>query len=126
MLPVVVLGATAVAAFDGAFKPSGQVWNVEGGPVLFVLDPEGSADLTDDDSDLEALRDSFRAWACVEGTSLRFEEGAEPGPRTVALDDGKNTLFWDETGNDCLMGPGTLGVTVGDVGSTPRPRRVRR
>lgn len=117
-LPVVLLASATAVAFDGAFKPLGGVWDLEGGPIVYVLDPAGSADLPDDDAELEALRDSFRAWACIEGTSLRFEEGAEPGPRRVATDDGKNTLFWDETGNECLMGPGTLGITVGDVGGT--------
>lgn len=113
------LMASSASAFDGAFKALGGVWDVEGGPITYVLDPTGSEDIADD-SDLEAIRSAFRGWACVPGTSVRFEEGDEPGPRVVATDDGVNTLFWDETGNDCLMGPGTLGVTVGDVGSDPR------
>lgn len=119
--PVAVccLASVGAAAFDAEFKPLGGVWDVDGGPIVYVLDPTGSADIGDG-SDLEALRDSFRAWACIPGTKLRFEEGGEPGPRVVATDDGKNTLFWDETGNDCLMGPGTLGVTIGDVGANPR------
>jgi MYXO-CTERM domain-containing protein len=121
VLPLItLLAAPAGVAFDDAFKPLGGVWDVEGGPIVYVLDPAGSADLRDDDSELDALRDSFRAWACIEGTSLRFEEGDEPGPRAMALGDGQNTLFWDETGNDCLMGPGTLGITAGDVGGAVR------
>lgn len=119
LLAALALQAGGAAAFDAEFKPLGGVWDVDGGPIVYVLDPTGSADIGDD-SELDALRDSFRAWACVQGTKLRFEEGSEPGPRVVATDDGKNTLFWDETGNDCLMGPGTLGVTVGDVGNDPR------
>jgi hypothetical protein len=113
------LMAPAAVAFDGAFKPLGGVWDVEGGPITYVLDPAGSADIGDD-SELDAIRDAFRGWACVPGTSLRFEEGEGPGPRVMSTDDGKNTLMWDESGNDCLMGPGTLGITVGDVGSNPR------
>lgn len=111
----VVFTAMPAAAFDEAFKliENAGVWDLDSGPIVFVLDPVGSDDLTSDDSDLDALRDSFRAWACVPGVKLRFEEGSGPGPREMNLDDGKNTLFWDETGDDCGMGGGTLGITVG-------------
>jgi hypothetical protein len=106
-------------AFDDDYKRLGGVWDVDDSPITYSLDPGGSDDI-DDDGDLQAVRDSFRAWACTPGTKLRFEELAAPGPRVIDTSDGKNTVFWDETGTDCLMGPGTLGITVGDVDSTPR------
>lgn len=104
-------------AFDGAFVAiEGGTWDVSGGPVEYVLEPTGSDDV-DDGSDLQALRDAFRAWQCVPGTSIRFAEGEGAGPATIDLSDGKNTLFWDETGAFDL-GPGTLGITVGETSGT--------
>ena len=101
-------------AFDGAFVAiEGGTWDVSGGPIEYVLEPTGSDDVSDG-SDLQALRDAFRAWQCVPGTSIRFVEGDRPGPANIDLSDGQNTLFWDETGVFDL-GPGTLGVTVGDT-----------
>lgn len=116
--PLLVAAAPAVA-FDGAFVLiEGGAWNVDDGPVPYVLEPNGSDDI-DDGSDLDALRDAFRAWECVEGVKLRFEEQEGPGPASID-DDGQNTLFWDETGAFGL-GPATLGVTVGGASpNTPR------
>jgi hypothetical protein len=120
-----VLAALALAmnapasAFDEPYKRLGGIWDIDGGPIRYVLAPEGSDDI-DGDSELEALRDSFRVWACTPGTKLRFEEGDEPGPRVIDTADGKNTVFWDETGSECLMGPGALGITVGDVNAQRR------
>ncbi len=102
--------APAASAFDGEFNPSGVTWNVDGGPIVYVMDPAGSDDI-DDGSDLQAIRDAFRAWACAPDTKLRFEESGEPGPRALNLDDGKNTLFWDETGSECFMPESVLGIT---------------
>jgi len=117
----VVIAASAspeVAAYDGAYVLiDGGGWNIEAGPVPYSLEPAGSDDVADD-SDLEALRTAFRAWACVPGTTLRFEESETPGVVAVE-DDGVNSLFWDETG-DFGLGPGTLGVTVGDAGQGTR------
>lgn len=111
--------APAALAFDDAFKViDGGAWDVSGGPIPFSLEPNGSEDIPGDD-DLEALRASFRAWACVEGTSVRFEETDEPGVAELG-DDGVNTLFWDEDGSLCQMGPGTLGITLGDAGQGTR------
>ena len=87
------------------------------------LEPTGSEDVTDG-SDLQALRDAFRAWECVRGTSLRFAEGDGPGPATLDLSDGKNTLFWDEN-RAFDLGPGTLGVTLGDTSGTRTAARSR-
>lgn len=107
-----LLAAAPTRAFDEAFKPiEGGVFDVDGGPIGYVIDPVGSEDLELDDV-ITAIDDSFRAWACVPGTKVRFEnKGA--GPRVLDLGDGQNTLFWDESGADCLMGPGTLGITLG-------------
>ncbi|HEY1099524.1 MAG TPA: matrixin family metalloprotease [Myxococcota bacterium] len=104
------------AAFDEAFKliENGSIWNVAN-PITFVLDPTGSDDLPDDDSELDAIRAAFRAWQCVPGVKLPFDEQPGPGPRVMDLNDNQNTLFWDESGEDCGMGPGTLGITVGPV-----------
>jgi MYXO-CTERM domain-containing protein len=106
---VVLCAAAAGHAFDDEFKPSGVTWDVDGGPIVYVMDPAGSDDI-DDGSDLQAVRDAFRVWACAPRTKLRFEEGEGPGPRVMDLSDGKNTVFWDETGTDCFMGPATLGI----------------
>jgi MYXO-CTERM domain-containing protein len=111
----VVFTAMPAAAFDEAYKliENAGVWDVEAGPIVYVLDPVGSDDLTSDDSEFDAIRDAFRAWSCVEGVNIGVKEGSGPGPDEINLDDRKNTLFWDETGDDCGMGPGTLGITVG-------------
>jgi MYXO-CTERM domain-containing protein len=115
-----LLVAAPGLAFDDAFKIiEGGAFNPEAGPIHYALEPNGSADV-DGDADLEALRASFRAWACVEGTSVRFEEDEEPGVANIDDSDGKNSLFWDESGDECGMGPGTLGITVGGVGGTFR------
>jgi MYXO-CTERM domain-containing protein len=108
-----------VAAYDQPYKLiDGGAWDIEQGPIPYVLEPNGVDDI-DDGTDLDALRDAFRAWSCVEGTAVRFEEQPGPGPAVPDLGDGKNTLFWDETGEDGL-GPGTLGVTLGDAGGGKR------
>lgn len=113
-----LMRSPAALAYDGAFLPiEGGAWNVDNGPVPFSLDPAGSDDIADA-SDDDALRDAFRAWACVVGTKLRFEETEEPGVAAIE-DDGINTLFWDET-NEFGLGPATLGVTVGDAGGAER------
>lgn len=118
LLLVGVAGASQARAYDGAYLPiEGGAFNVDNGPVPFSLDPAGSDDIGDE-SDLDALRDAFRAWACVAGTKLRFEETEQPGVAEI-VDDGINTLFWDESG-DYGLGPGTLGVTVGDAGGAER------
>jgi len=113
-----LLRGGAAHAYDGAYLPiEGGSWNVDNGPVPFSLDPAGSDDLADE-SDLDALRDAFRSWACVVGTKLRFEETEDPGVAAIE-DDGINTLFWDET-NEFGLGPATLDITVGDASRAER------
>lgn len=115
---LVAISAAPTSAYDGAYLAiEGGAWDIESGPIPFSLEPAGSADI-EDDSDLDALRAAFRAWACVPGTSVRFAETEEEGVVDVA-DDGVNSLFWDETG-DFGLGPATLGVTVGDAGQGVR------
>ena len=106
-----------------AFKLLGNKWP-DDGPVRYALHPDGSDDI-DDGSDLQAVRDSFRAWGCVEGSYLRFIELSVAGPGEVNADDDINSIFWDETGV-IGMGPGTLGVTVSvDGGDEANPTPTR-
>lgn len=106
-----------------AYQLLGSSWNPELGPVEYHLEPSGSDDISDG-SDLQALRESFRRWACIPGSSLRFVESTQPGVKQVNLDDGINTLFWDEDGSFGL-GPGTLGVTVGSAPAGPDATVIR-
>jgi MYXO-CTERM domain-containing protein len=114
----------AVSSSAHAYNLLGNKWP-DSGPVRYALHPEGSDDVTDG-SDLEAVRDSFRAWSCVEGSYFRVIELSVDGPAAVTPDDGINSIFWDETGA-IGMGPGTLGVTVsnddGDP-ANPTPSKV--
>lgn len=111
--------APAAVAFDAAFKTiDGSAWDVDTRPISYVMDPAGSDDV-DGDGELQALRDAWRAWSCVPGAKVAAEDGGA-GPREVNLDDGKNTLFWDETGDECGMGGGTLGITVAPVAAGTR------
>jgi MYXO-CTERM domain-containing protein len=113
-----LIASASALAFDGDYLPiEGGQWDVESGPVPYSLEPSGSDDVGDG-SDLDAVRNAFRAWECVPGTKLRFEESDTPGVKDVA-DDGINSLFWDET-NDFALGPATLGVTIGDAGQGTR------
>ena len=112
---VLLITAVPAAAFDEAFKVIANtgLWNPDR-PIVYVLDPAGSDDVADD-SELQALRDAFRAWSCVPEVNLPLQEGTVVGPRVLDLGDDKNTLFWDETGEECGMSGGTLGITVGPV-----------
>lgn len=100
-----------------AYKLIGAKWDADKGPVPFHLEPSGSADISDG-SDLEAVRQAFRAWSCVEGSSLRFIEGDVDGVKSVDLADGRNSVFWDEDGSFGL-GPATLGVNFGAAPQSP-------
>lgn len=106
-----------------AYQLLGAVWDVDKGPVEFHLEPQGSDDL-DDGRDLDAVRAAFRAWACVEGSRLRFREASEPGVKEIDLSDGRNSVFWDEDGTFGL-GPATLGITYGTAPSSPEETVVR-
>ncbi|HEY4220719.1 MAG TPA: matrixin family metalloprotease [Myxococcota bacterium] len=117
---VALLAAVPALAYDQPFKLiDGGAWDLEAGPIPYVLAPDGVDDISDG-SDLEAIRGAFRAWSCVEGTKLRFEEQPGPGPAVQDESDGQNTLFWDED-NTYQLGPATLGVTIGDA--TPGQKR---
>lgn len=92
-----------------AYKLIGIRWDTDRGPSVYNLHPDGSDDI-DDGSDLQAVRDAFRSWACVPGQSLRFVQGAEDGVASNDLGDELNSVWWDEDGA-MGIGPGTLGVT---------------
>jgi hypothetical protein len=108
----------AVHAFDGSHVIiEGGKWDVSGGPIPIVIDPDGSDDIPGD-SEKDAILFAFRTWACQADTPLKFELLDEPGPKS--LNSPENTFFWDEDGSLCQMGPGTLGITVGDAGGASR------
>ena len=68
--------------------------------------------------DLQAVIRAFKSWSCVVGSGLRFYEMSSPGPAELNLEDGINTVFWAETeslARESGLGPGTLGITLGDV-----------
>lgn len=118
--PALVLSLVFVAALStpaSAYELLGFRWPIEGGPSEFALEPEGSADV-DDGSDLQAVRDAFRSWACVEGQGLRFVEGDEPGVKVADRSDEVNSIYWDEV-NDFGFGPGTFATTVTPGGGGP-------
>lgn len=120
---LVALFASTTASPAFAFKLLGNKWP-DDGPIRYALHPAGSDDV-DDGSDLEAVRDSFRQWACVEGSYVRVVELSIAGPAEVNSDDNINTIYWDETGA-FGMGPGTLGVTVSvDGGDENDPSPIR-
>jgi MYXO-CTERM domain-containing protein len=102
------LASSLLATSASAYKFHGGKWDVENGPVVYHLEPSGSEDI-DDGSDLQAVREAYRSWACVENVSIRFVEGDEDGVKELDNGDGINTVFWDETG-EFGLGPGTLGV----------------
>lgn len=106
-------------AYDAPYKPLGVVWNVDDGPVPFTVHPDGSDDVPGDE-ELDAVRSAFRRWGCVEGSALRFAEEVVDAAKTADLDDGVNLVFWDEEG-EYGMGPGTLGITIGNVGDPAAP-----
>ncbi len=104
--------STSARAFDDAFKPLGFTWDVSARPIPVSIEPNGSDDI-DDGSDIQAVKAALNAWACAEGTALRFEVTDEPGVVDNAADN-INSIFWDESGDICLMGPGVLGIGGGD------------
>jgi hypothetical protein len=120
---LVALGAVAAVAaapgvaFDEPYKVvDGGAFDVSAGPIPYRIDPAGSDDISGNGA-LNAIHDAFRAWACVAGTSVRFRDDGDGVNQ--ALDDGINTLFWDED-NSSGLGPGTLAQTLGDVGGAAR------
>jgi len=98
-----------------AYQLIGATWNTERGPSEYALHPDGSDDITDG-SDLEAVRQAFENWSCIEGSRFRFRERTDvEGVKSDSLSDGINSVFWDET-NEFALGPATLGVNIGNGG----------
>jgi uncharacterized protein (TIGR03382 family) len=121
--PVALLFATVVltAPAASAYQLAGAVWDPDPGPSLYRLHPAGSDDISDG-SDLEAVRAAFHTWSCAEGSRFRFAEqqdadGVLEGIAEFNLDDGVNTVFWDEDGSSGVQfGEATMAVTMGDGG----------
>lgn len=118
-LVVAACAAGEARAFDEGYRLLGVRWKAEDGPVEFALNKDGSDDI-EGDEDLEAVRRAFRRWACIPGSILRFVERDVDAPKALDLEDGVNSVFWDETGA-FQLGPGTLGVTVGNSGEPGAP-----
>jgi hypothetical protein len=112
-----VVATFALAAPASGYVLLGASWDPDDGPIVYYVNAAGSEDISDG-SDLQAVHNAFRSWACVEGSRLRALNGGEDGPAEASLEDGIQNVLWDETGTYGL-GPSTLGVTVGDAPMSP-------
>jgi hypothetical protein len=80
--------------------------------ISYLLHQDGSADISNG-SDLDAVRDGFKAWQAIECSAVEFEEkGYTTNRNLTAVGDmnGKNELAWIE-GNEWPHGEYVLGVT---------------
>jgi hypothetical protein len=119
-----VLAVLTFSTTSFAYVLLGVTWDTEQGPIDFVIDEAGSDDISDG-SDVEAVRLAFRAWACTPGSRLRVREPTDQvATRTDNLNDGVNSVFWDETG-EFGLGPSTLGVNIGNGGGA-QPRTASK
>ena len=66
--------------------------------VKYVFGASGSLDLPNDDAEFEAFRRAFAAYQNVSGSALQFMEESTFAPENRVGVDGKNLIFWDETG----------------------------
>lgn len=89
----------------------GDKWNIEDGPVPYVVDPAGSDDV-DDGSDVEAIKSSLLSWNCVECSSLQFRYDGDAPARAVDDSDGYNTIYFVEQAADWPAGAGTLAASI--------------
>lgn len=89
-----------------------ETWlsSVDGGEVLYRLNSNGSADVTDG-SDLAAIDRAFRTWSGVSGSALRFRRDADTAS-TSTLNDDQFAIFWSESGT--ILDQGTA-ATDDDV-----------
>lgn len=93
-----------------AFQTQGYRWgNNETQPVVYRLEPNGSADVTDG-TELEALRRAFNTWEEVSCSFLKFQEGEWVEPKALN-NDGNNRIFWVENQNEWPGQAGTLALT---------------
>ncbi|MCO5169304.1 MAG: IPT/TIG domain-containing protein [Planctomycetes bacterium] len=83
-----------------------------GGPVTFVIQEAGSADVTDS-SDRAAVRLAFRAWQDLAASSIRFVEdtAADASRRDFDATD-IHLVLWDEDGSTGLFPPGSSIVAL--------------
>ncbi|MCP4501040.1 MAG: matrixin family metalloprotease [Deltaproteobacteria bacterium] len=127
MLPFVGALSVLCGTSAQAYNLQDDLWNIDRGPLEYVINDLGSDDLPPEDA-IEAVRSAFRQWECVEGTRIRFIQGTDNGPREVTLDDGLQTLYWGETEQevrDVNMGPSTLGITIAQANpSGPTERQA--
>jgi MYXO-CTERM domain-containing protein len=108
---LIALGALLLAWPASAYQLLGNTWDMDRGPSEYAIEPSGSDDITDG-SDIEAVRQAFRNWSCIEGSTFRFRERTDvEGVRVDDQADGINSVFWDETG-EFGLGPSTLGVAM--------------
>lgn len=110
---VLVVLAAALYVSSGAFAFNileGPKWDLEDGPVGYVIDPAGSDDVTGS-SDIKALKHAFKNWECVLCSSIQFRYDGDAPARAVGPD-GHNTLYFVEDPGDWPLGPGTLTAAV--------------
>jgi hypothetical protein len=83
-------------------------------PIVFTLHVDGSDDLTQDDSEGDAIRSAFATWVQVPGSLIQFTEAPTvTGPKDAVTSDGVNLIFFDETNATGLFGnPSIVAQTV--------------
>lgn len=122
LIRLTALATIAVPAAAHAFSAQGYVWvPASGQAVPYVLQPEGSDDVSDD-SDLTALRNAFNTWEEVACSALTFSEAAWQAPRQVA-NDGTNRVMFVEDEAEWPGQPGTLALTY-TFYQTSGPREI--
>ncbi|MCG3173697.1 MAG: hypothetical protein GMKNLPBB_01898 [Myxococcota bacterium] len=80
-------------------------------PVPYWVQKDGSADISDN-SDVEAVKASYKEWEKPECTFLRFEFKGANDVRRASQSDGLNQVYWVESNWPREFGSGTIGVTT--------------
>lgn len=80
--------------------------------IAFVLHSAGSDDLSSQLTH-SLMRDSFQVWNDVATSRVRFVDEGETQTRTPSQDDGRNLVFFDETGTHLHSprGSGVIAIT---------------
>jgi hypothetical protein len=90
--------------------------NVDGGEVIYQLNPAGSDDILDG-SDIAAVQAAFRHWEALPRSRIAFARGPDSSLEE-ANDDGINLIYWAEGGKTPVLGSknfrveGFVGLTV--------------